>query len=288
MFLLSAVSGGRKAEAAAIKGVELKSNTDITKYDVTGDGKKDTVRIECDKPDLYNEGCGDDWKITVNDRVVYRDDKKAYTESLTVLLYQMGGRRTYLEVQENVGANDDISSHAFYQYQGNKLKKVCDVYEPIAKQIYTFHFFIDSVKVTEKKIVVSYVNQFSTTGYLFWKVSYLYGKNGWKRDGNTFSVTEKRQLTVNRKLVLYQKAGGKKKAFSLKKGQKVKINKICLKNGKTYMQAVLPNKKKGWFQSPNKELPERYYFKEVVFAGKRGTGYMPVPLFDAIGNYAVM
>ena len=58
--------------------------------------------------------------------------------------------------------------------------------------------------------------------------------------------------------------------ISLKKGQKVKIDKICLKNGKTYMQAVLSNGKKGWFQSPDKSLPERYYFKEVVFAGKRG------------------
>ena len=270
LFLVLSFSGGKKAEAAAIKGVALGSQVDITKYDVTGDGKKDTIRIDCDKPDLYNTGCGDDWKITINNKVVYRDNKKVHTENLTVLLYQMDHKRTYLEIQENVGSNEDISSHAFYQYQGNKLKKVCDVYEPIVKQIYDFHFFIDAVKVTEKKITISYVNQFSATGYLFWKVSYVSEKKGWKKSGNTFSVTEKRQLTANRKITLYQKAGGKKKAFALKKGQKVKIDKICLKNGKTYMQVVCSNGKKGWFESPNKDLPERYYFKEVVFAGKRG------------------
>ena len=269
LFLLFAVRGGRNAEAA-VKGIELESGKDIKKYDVTGDGKKDHIRIDCETPDLYNEGSGDGWSISINDKVVFRDNKKQYVDSLTVVLYQIDTKTVYLEIQENEGANNDISSHAFYRYKGNKLKKICDVYQPIAKQIYCFHFYVDSVKVTDKKITVSYVNQFSATGYLFWKISYLHGKDGWKKDGNTYSVTEKRNLTANRKLTLYQTAGGKKKALVLKKGQKVKIDKICLKNGKTYMQAVLSNGKKGWFQSPDKSLPERYYFKEVVFAGKRG------------------
>ena len=70
LFLVLAFSGGKKAEAAAIKGVALGSQVDITKYDVTGDGKKDTIRIDCDKPDLYNTGCGDDWKITIGKHVL--------------------------------------------------------------------------------------------------------------------------------------------------------------------------------------------------------------------------
>lgn len=266
-FLLAIGLGGTRAEAADVKGITLKSGIDIKKYDVTGDGKKDTVRIDCDKPAPYDEGCGDDWKITINNKVVYRDNKKMYTEYLTVVLYRISSKRIYLDIQENVGSNDDISSHAFYEYRGNTLKKVCDVYTPLAKQIYKFHFYIEKVAVSSKQIVVSYVNQFSASGYLFWKVSYRYEDNVWKRVGNTFQVTEQRKLTVNRKLTLYSTPGGKKKAVTLKKGQKIRINKLCLKNKKTYMQVVMSNGKKGWFISPNKILPERYYFKEVVFAG---------------------
>ena len=70
LFLVLAFSGGKKAEAAAIKGVALGSQVDITKYDVTGDGKKDTIPIDCDKPDFYKTACGDHCKITINKKVV--------------------------------------------------------------------------------------------------------------------------------------------------------------------------------------------------------------------------
>ena len=117
LFLLFAVSGGRNAEAA-VKGIELESGKDIKKYDVTGDGKKDHIRIDCETPDLYNEGSGDGWSISINDKVVFQDNKKQYVDSLTVLLYQIDTKTVYLEIQENEGANNDISSHAFYQYKG--------------------------------------------------------------------------------------------------------------------------------------------------------------------------
>lgn len=265
--LLSSSFNVSKAEAADVRGIELKNQKDITKYDVTGDGEKDTIRIDCDKPDELNAWMGDDWKITINGEVVYRDNPEDYTETLSVVLYQISSTRIYLDIQENVGANDDINSRAFYQYKDGSLVKVCDIYEPLLKHVYSFHFYVTDVKVTKKKIVASYMNQFSATGYLAWGITYKYQNGSWKKAGNTYKVTEEKALTTNRRFAVYKTAGGKTKAFTLKKGQAVQIKKICLKNKQTYVQLVLPNGKKGWLKSPAKDLPEMYYFQEVMFAG---------------------
>lgn len=256
-----------EAEAASVKGIELKNQKDIKKYDVTGDGVKDTIRIDCDKSDEMYDWMGDDWTVKINNEVVYRDNPEVYTETLSVVLYQVSESRIYLDIQENVGSNDDITSRAFYQYQDGTLVKVCDIYEPLSKHIYSFHFYVTGVKVTAKKITATYMNQFSASGYLAWEVTYKYQNGNWKKAGNTYKVTEDKEMTTSRKFAVYKTAGGKTKAFTLKKGQKVQIKKICLKNKKTYLQLVLPNGKKGWLKSPNKDIPEGYYFEGVMFAG---------------------
>lgn len=267
LCLLFALFPVQRAGAAGVKGIQLKNQKNITKYDITGDGKKDTIRIDCEESVESDEGVEISWTVTVNGEVVYRNNPEYYTETLSVVLYQVSSKVNYLHIQEDVGSNDDINASAFYRFQDGKFTKICDIYEPLCKYIYNFHFYAEPLQVTQKKIVVSYANQFSATGYLSWNVEYRYKDGEWKKQGKTYALTEVKKMTGNRKFTVYKTAGGTAKAFTVKKGQKIKIKKICLKNKKTYVQIVLSDGKKGWLESPSKALPERYYFKEVVFAG---------------------
>lgn len=255
------------AEASNVKGIQMELRTDIKKYDVTGDGEKDVVRIESEKPIRKNKPIEGPWIVKINGDVAYRSNPKHHTEYLTVVLYQIRDDMIYLNITEEVGANDDINSCAFYQYQSGGLKKVCDVCSPMTQHKSLLHFYVTSMKVNDKEIKVSYSNQFSVTGYLNWSAVYRYENGVWKLNGNVYSTTAEKTLTANRKITIYKKPGGTGKAFTLTKGQKVGINKICLKNKKAYVRVELPNGKKGWMESPGKQYGDGYFFKEVVFAG---------------------
>lgn len=264
-FVLAGLSANC-AEAASVKGIPLKLRTDITQYDVTGDGKKDSVCIESEKPVKKNESSDSPWIITINGTVAFRSNPKHYAEYLTVVLYPISADKIYLNIKEEVGSNDDINSCAFYQYQSGKFKKVCDVFSPMTQHKSLFHFYVTSMKVSENKIKVSYLNQFSVTGYLGWSAVFRQENGIWKLDENIYPTSTK-SLTANRRLTLYKKPGGTGKALTLTKGQKVKVDKLCLKNKKAYIHIVLPNGKSGWMVSSGKNAIDGYYFKEVVFAG---------------------
>ena len=132
--------------AASVEGISLKLNTDITQYDVTGDGKADTVRIESEKKIKKNEPSEGPWIIRINGDVAYRSDPKYYVEYLTVVLYPVSDDKIYLNIKDEVGANDDINSCAFYQYQSGTLKKVCDVFSPMVQHKSLMHIYVTSMK----------------------------------------------------------------------------------------------------------------------------------------------
>lgn len=269
MALFCLIAAGvtvRQAEAAEVKSVPIKLQTDVKSYDVTGDGKKDVIRVQSEKPvksDGYTEG---PWVIMINGKVAYRSNPKNYTEYLTVCLYQVDSRRIYLSIADEVGSNDDINECAFYQYQDSKLKKVCDIFSPMVRHKSLLHIYIEKVKVTKKKIQVKYVNQFSVTGYLRWTAVFHYTDGKWKLDGNTYP-TKKKNLTANRKIKLRKKPGGTEQSVVLKKGQKVQATAICLKNKKAYIKFVLPDGRKGWMKSGARYDRQEYYFKDVIYAG---------------------
>lgn len=255
---------------AAVKGVKLNNRTDITKYDITGDGRKDKLRIDSEEVSEAFENEGSGWYITVNDKVVYRAKDKSTTE-LRVSMYQVDTKRVYLDIQE-VWANASLYLfHGLYRYGGGKLKCVCDFYTPIVKKIYDYRYDAVITSLTSNKMTVRGANEFGGTGWLNWKMVYQYKGGKWKSKGNTYTVvgsqaTNKKQnkLTAKKTIKMYEKPGGKSVSFTARSGDKVKIKKICLKGKKTYVQAVNSKGKAGWFLSPRKAVE---YFKETMFAG---------------------
>lgn len=266
LCLMAAGFADKHAEAAEVKAIPIKLQTNVKLYDVTGDGKKDVIRVHSQKPvksDGYTEG---PWVITINGKTAYRSNPKNYTEYLTVRLYRFDSRRIYLSITDEVGANDDINASAFYQYRDGKLKRVCDIFTPMVRHKSLLHIYIEKVKVTKKKIQVKYVNQFSASGFMQWTAVFRDTDGKWKLDGNTYP-TKKKNLTANRKITLCQKPGGTKQSLVLKKGQKVQATAICLKNKKAYIQIVLPDGRKGWMESDGRYDRQEYYFKDVIYAG---------------------
>lgn len=261
-----AASDGRST-AAGVEGIPLKLRKDITKYDVTGDGITDLVRIESEKPIKKYGPYDSPWIITINGTRAFRSNPNHYVEFLTVVLYPISDDKIYFNIMEEVGSNDDINTCAFYQYQSGKLKKVCDVFSLMTQHKSQLHPGVMSMQVNENEIKVSYYNQFSVTGHLEWSAVFRQENGVWKVDGNIYSTVRKKSLTANRKITLYKKPGGTGKALTMAKGQKVKVDKICLKNKKAYIHIVLPNGKNGWMESSGKHYIDGYYFREVQFAG---------------------
>lgn len=52
-----------KIQAAETQGIKLENEQSIKKYDVTGDGKKDTIKIYCSDKDKYFDGFGYERKV---------------------------------------------------------------------------------------------------------------------------------------------------------------------------------------------------------------------------------
>lgn len=176
-----------RSEAKTIQGIRLENFSNITKYDVTGDGKADTIRIDCKKRYENDSMEGDGWNITVNGKVVYKEKSK-YTDFLTVVYYPVAANRLYLDVEENLESNDDIVNHGLYIYDGDTLKLLNDFYDSVTKNIYYGHYSVRIRSLSPDKMVLACSNQFIATSRLDWDMVYRFGRGKWRLPGNTYNV----------------------------------------------------------------------------------------------------
>lgn len=98
-----------------------------------------------------------------------------------------------------------------------------------------------------------------------------YKKGKFKRTANTFRPkyeSRKNKWTAGRKIKVYKKAGSKKTAFTLKKGNTVKLEKIIYKNNKVYFRVKRSKGKvKTGYIPGAKKWADPQYFEEAQFAG---------------------
>ena len=101
------------------------------------------------------------------------------------------------------------------------------------------------------------------------KVNYTNG--AFKRAGSSYDInykSSKNKWTAQRTMRAYKKAGGKKLAYKIKKGQKVKIYNVVIKNNKVYFKVKnRRGKGKTAYLTATKKSVWPPYFKEAVFAG---------------------
>lgn len=252
--------------AKTIKSIPLNNNKTIKKYDVTGDKKKDSIKICSDNMDPYEIEYGRNWKININGKIAI-DFGDVFCKP-DVSLYKCSSKRVYLHVVLRDMNNGDIHESSLFQYKKGKLVKVCDMFQAVLKNFDAFHYGIEIKKMKSKTMVIQCRNQMSSTALIYWTMKYKYSKGKWKRTSKKYKVKyiyKTNEWTATRKITTYTKPGGKKKSFTIQVKDLVKINYICIKKGKTYIQVTDKNGKKGWYRDPQKYTGG--YFEEALFAG---------------------
>lgn len=123
--------------------------------------------------------------------------------------------------------------------------------------------------VGANKLVVRWMDTGAATGIFYVDIPYKISGDEVSRMGESYGLKAtkwiKTKWTANRSITTYTSAGGNKKSFSVRKGEKVTGLKMTRKNGVFYFQIRNSKGKKGWFKDSNYSIGQ--YFKEAVFAG---------------------
>lgn len=260
-----------KVQAASQAGISLKSGESNSSYDVTGDGVKDTVRVELTdnvKP-TDEDGRTGMIQVFVNDNIVFEQKREA-DPCWDVKLIKLANGKVFFDIESTVMSEDDCI-HQLYIWENGKLKSVYDFQKYFNK--YASYYFVDIVKVSGNTINTEVRAQFHTTGMVRFNMNIVYKDGAFKRTSNTFTpkykaMSRKNKWTAGKKIKVYKKVGSKKTAYTLKKGNVVKLNKIIYKNNKVYFQIKNNNGKgkRGYIPAAKKySYPQ--YFKESQYAG---------------------
>lgn len=236
------------------------------KYDVTGDGIADKVKIS------FKRVGRDDGRlqIYVNGKSVYNYIAR---ESLgwDVGLVCLKNGKTFFDICSTV-VSDDIELHKLYTYYNGKLNVAYDFLDDYSK--YATYYDMHVRKVKGNTIYTKTMIQFFTTGgFTSYNMKFVYKDGKFRRESNSFPIiyasTKNNKWTVNRKIKVYKKAGGKRIIYTLKKGDKIKINRVVYKGKKIYFQVKNKNGKgkTGYIPATMNYPGKRYYFKEAFYSG---------------------
>ena len=256
---------GIKTEAAS----RMKKLTEDKTYNYKLNGKKTNKIKYTYTPHFYDEF------VALN---IYIDGQKKLTlkknaYSWNVTLCKISSTRTlfYIRDYSNSDYNDFMR---IYEYKNGKLKLIGDLvklsrandsnkYSPLSR------WSRGEIKsVGKNKLTVKWMETTWSTGIIYVNITYNISGSKAKRKGSTYKVTPYRSnsWTARRSIVTYTKAGGNKKAFTIKVGNKVKILNFKTKNGKRYLQVKNSKGKKGWYKDAD-SYTLTGWFKEAFFAG---------------------
>lgn len=244
----------------------------VSDYDVTNDGKKDKVKIVL-------SGTNRDWYESL---AIYVNGKKALSSKLgafdcKIQLITLKNNKKFLYV-ESVENNQD-GLYGVYRYTGGKFKSCFT--DDIVKGI--VHCSISSLKVSGNSVKATYTVVSYGTGVSKLSYTYKYKKGTLKRASSTadsYSAISsskgkytKGYFTCAKKINAKASASTKAKTKTLKKGTKVKITKMVIKNKTMWLKVKTKSGTSCWIKSPAKYMgysasnPGGTYFKEAYMAG---------------------
>lgn len=270
LLCITCIAGPKQTAYAAANGYADMSSYKLdevktcSQYDVTGDGIKDKVQavVSYDKKTQKYS-----YKITVNDVSVFEQTSGENEDawwSLNLLPMQDG--KVFFEISGS-SYNDYIQKHGLYEYVDGTLKWFYDMQRD-GRYCDRYNVTID--KVAGNTIYTNISAQYYTTGWINYKVNLSYENGAVKATSNSSSIKyskyRKNKWTANKKISVYKKIGNKKAAYTLKKGDKIKINKIVSQGNKVYFQIKNKKGKTGYIPGA-KKYPSKVFFKEAQYAG---------------------
>ncbi|MBR0398227.1 MAG: hypothetical protein IJI10_08140 [Eubacterium sp.] len=237
--------------------------TQTKKYDVTGDGKKDTVSYEWNEQKMQQI-------LKVNGKRInkweFMDGKWAW-----VTVVSAGGK-DFLEIETDDWRALTLKC-GLYQVKNNKLKKILDYSSLFNKKTLLQNDFADTgtecsyLEARKVKgntiylggtLATKSVGQVNFSGL---KLKYQNGKftlstatakavsTPRDKDGKLVSY-----FTAKKKITAYKEAGSSAKAFSIAKGKQFKITKMKVLNKQIYLRVRTKSGKLGWIKSGKSKL----------------------------------
>lgn len=243
-----------------------KSKT-FKKYDVTGDGVEDKVKLSV--KNVGESGYDGRLRISVNGKKVFESIARDYM-FWEIRLVSLKNGNKYFEIASIV-SSEDVNYHKLYKYEDGKLKSFFNFLKDDSK--YATHYDVSIYKVKNNTIYVRTFVQFITTGrFLSYNIKYKYKNGKIKRNSKKHTILydqgEKNRWTANRKIKVYKNPGSKKLSYKLKKDDVIKINKVVYKGKKIYFKIKKTNEegKTGYIPATTK-YPQKMYFKESYYSG---------------------
>lgn len=271
-FLLLAaallIAGPVTAQAKA-SNIQLDVNRTYKQYDFTGDKKPDKLRVSTNSQDSDSYG---NCKVYLNGKKMFSIKGRRYYE-FRINRLELKNNKTYLAIIP-VTDNADIPGAAIYQFKSGKFNKVVNL--DAMSQI-GYHNSAKVIKVSGNKITVEHCVMSYALGAITFNLDYQY-KNGKLVQTTTkpkltdfyLKYIKKPYWTAAHSMKVLKNPDGKR-ITTLKKGQKVKIDKIYLnaKHTKIYLHVKIKGGKSGWVKGWTKgsSSPSDVMFKEVVYAG---------------------
>lgn len=256
-----------KAASAGITRVD--EDAEYTDFDLDGDGEKDSFYIETSYGSEDECDYTGTLKVYVNDKKVF-SQKRDYHPYYGVQLITLENGKTFIDIESSVSSDDDII-HKLYRCKSDKLSAVYDFQKDCEN--YSDSYWTTIKKVSGNSLQLSCGAQFHATGIMGWNMKVNYTNGAFKRAGSSYDINyksseRKNKWTAQRTMRAYKKAGGKKLAYKIKKGEKVKIYNVVIKNNKVYFKVKnRSGKGKTAYLTATKKSVWPSYFKEAFFAG---------------------
>lgn len=232
-------------------------------YDITGDNKKDSIQTKW----AFDEYVS----VIVNGKTIYKDKTPIeYDPTVRYCRFENGTPFLFIE---SYGVNELAQATIVY-YKNSKPKSI-----NLDFGDYGWLYGVSDLSVSGNTFTVQYSLMTGSTGFTRLKPCVFVYKDGdIKRKGhNVYDVAALDRYTTGhemlrtsyvstaRKLTAYNDITTKDRAFSIKKGAKIKITKIYY-NRKTLLVGVEYNGKFGWVKGIKRIVAyKKPLFKNLAF-----------------------
>lgn len=255
------------SQAANPTEAGLQADVTYRNYDITGDRKADRILIKTIRKSSYGGDYGTGINVLINGKSAYRFNKEIFY-SVNVRIYTLKNGKPFLYLY-CAGDNDDGPS-MLLQYKSKKLKKVIDFQKMFSG--YGNHPSGEVVSVSGNSIKARFHLMSYTLGASQYTYTYKYKGGTLKRSSDTGNVEtmytmsgQTKVMTAGKELKAYTSVKGKKKAFTVKKGEKVTVNKIY--QGKYGVWIGVKYKGKSGYLKCDKKHPNPLTFSNAAYAG---------------------
>lgn len=280
LLILAAVCLFQVKPVKAAGFTRLRLNRTYTAYDVTGDGKRDRIRIATSGRSGYFSQV----RVIINGR--NRLVKKFSYSAPTVVRFRicnLSNRKPFL-FMECMGDSGVENTACLYQYSGGKLKTVLNL-RSMLSSTYFYKYYFDVKRVSGNTITFEAGGQAYNAGLIDWDMSFVYRGGKFRRTSYTSRLNSGRTnwagsnktnvYTVAKRFQTYKKAGSRVKSYAPQIGQKVTLTHIYIKNKVPYFRVVDSQGRTGWMKGATKSMFLRmarrqryyYYFREAIVVG---------------------